>query len=130
MSTAPYDKRFDDVSAEPPKRSELTTPQVSQRFIERMEHELISNQHKGDWSGWRPSAMQIVGELNHHLGKLALALDEAAQDGVHEYKARCRGSISEYAADLANLAMKADEMFGLAGWCDLLDDSPSRKGGT
>lgn len=75
--------------------------QVRQSFIERMESELKANSDKGDWSQWKPDPFDAMGELYHHIFKLEKAL---AQDNKVE--------ISEFSADIANIAMKISEVSG------------------
>lgn len=70
-------------------------------FVARMEAELQANAHKGDWRQWKPTALQVLSELQHHEAKLMHAL--AIGDCEH---------VREYAADIANIAMKIDEQFG------------------
>ncbi len=63
--------------------------------------QLRANQHKGDWRRWYPTPLQVLAEIQHHQGKLMLALSAGDCERV-----------KEYAADLANFAMKVDEQFG------------------
>ncbi len=74
---------------------------VRAAFVDRMEAELRANQCKGDWRRWNPSALQVLSELQHHEAKLmhALAIGDC----------EC---VREFAADIANIAMKIDERFG------------------
>ncbi|HLM61147.1 MAG TPA: hypothetical protein VK308_10100, partial [Pyrinomonadaceae bacterium] len=75
---------------------------VRPQFIERMEAELLSNSaHKGDWISWLPDKLLLVAELNWHLAKLVQAIMDNDSSKV-----------SEYAADIANYGMKADEIYG------------------
>lgn len=73
-------------------------------FISQMEKELEANQHKGDWSLWQPTREEAVRELSHHQNKLVAAVQAGDADLV-----------SEYTADVANLAMKISTEFGLNG---------------
>lgn len=70
-------------------------------FIDRMEAELQANQRKGDWRAWIPTPIQVTQELNYHFAKLVFAMAEGDSQRV-----------SEFAADVANIAMKADEVMG------------------
>ena len=74
---------------------------VRPEFVAQMEAELQANQHKGDWRRWYPTPLQVLSEIQHHEGKLMLAL--SAGDCAR---------VKEYAADIANFAMKVDEQFG------------------
>jgi hypothetical protein len=76
-------------------------PQLNQKFLERMQIELAANQHKGDWKEWHPSKFDILSDLQHHLNKLQFAVMEDEKDLT-----------AEYAADLANITMKAFDEFG------------------
>ena len=80
---------------------------VRSEFVARMARELKANEHKGDWRSWKPRPLDILAELNWHLLKLAYALGEAAEIGELNSQ-----KIGEYAADVANLAMKVDEVYG------------------
>lgn len=75
---------------------------IRQAFIAQMEAELAANAHKGDWNAWRPSAADLDQELWHHVQKLRRAL----QKGDH-------AAVREHSADLANISMKAHEIFEL-----------------
>jgi len=67
-----------------------------------MEGELQANHaSKGDWTTWRPDADQLLSELDHHVIKLRTALACSDKPGI-----------SEYSADIANIAMKASEVLG------------------
>jgi hypothetical protein len=74
---------------------------VRPEFIARMNAELVANAHKGDWTTWLPSQAELGDELWHHYRKLLSAL--AGNE---------RARVAEYSADLANLAMKAHQLFG------------------
>lgn len=74
---------------------------VRPEFVAQMEAELQANQHKGDWRRWYPTPLQVLAEIQHHQGKLMLALSAGDCERV-----------KEYSADLANFAMKVDEHFG------------------
>lgn len=71
-------------------------------FIVLMNRELVNNSRtKGDWKTWLPDKLLLISEITWHFSKFvqALMIDN-------------REKISEYAADIANYAMKADETFG------------------
>lgn len=74
---------------------------VQAHFVARMEAELQANTSKGDWRQWKPTPLEVLSELQHHESKLMNAL--ASGD---------REQVSEFAADIANIAMKIDEQFG------------------
>jgi len=78
-----------------------SNPKVRPSFIRQMQRELRRNQIKGDWRRWRPSIFLLVSELAYHQAKLVHAL-------YTEQPKRVR----EFAADVANYAMKAHEMYG------------------
>lgn len=70
-------------------------------FAMKMAKELESNRHKGAWADWSPDNEHLGCELVHHTSKLMSALREGDA-----------AKVSEHAADVANYAMKADEMHG------------------
>lgn len=75
---------------------------VIEEFGQKMYRELVANDpEKGDFLHWVPSPAQAVSELEHHFFKLV--------GGVNRGK---KFEISEYAADLANIAMRIDQHFG------------------
>ena len=74
---------------------------VRQSFVDRMELELIANMDKGDWRTWSPDDADMLGELNHHVVKLARALGRVEREKV-----------GEFAADVANIAMRISEIHG------------------
>ena len=74
---------------------------LSLKFLEKMERELENNQGKGNWKDWQPSVDILNSELLWHYSKLLKAVE------------RCRpDEVSEHAADVANYAMKFDDLFG------------------
>jgi hypothetical protein len=73
---------------------------VNQTFIERMDKELIANEHKGDWTQWKPDRFQAASEIHHHARKLI--------DAIY---AKTDADVAECAADLSNIAMKTFETF-------------------
>ena len=66
-----------------------------------MEKELLANVHKGDWQKWKPTPADAIVELEHHLKKIKLAMN-----------ANNPAQVSEFTADLANIAMKVEEIYG------------------
>ncbi len=75
---------------------------VRSAFVSRMRNELEANEpRKGPWGRWWPNRQALKSEMSHHVAKLFRALNEGDVDRV-----------SEYSADIANIAMKADEVFG------------------
>jgi hypothetical protein len=76
---------------------------VRLEFVKKMEWEIHENRQngKGDWHGWKPGKLLLVAEINWHVAKLIGAIERG--DAV---------KISEYAADVANYMMKADEVYG------------------
>jgi hypothetical protein len=71
-------------------------------FALLMENELNANEErKGKWEEWHPTVAQAADELDHHQAKLYAALDN--RDAIH---------VLEFAADVANIAMKIAETFG------------------
>lgn len=74
---------------------------VDPAFIARMEYELKQNSYKGIWDNWYPTQLQLIAELLHHTAKLSTVLN--SED---------KHLAGEYSADIANIAMKAHELFG------------------
>lgn len=89
---------------ESPKVIRETAVLASLEFFRRMDKELQCNASKGDWKAWKPDRMTCLEELNHHLRKLGRAIRLNDHDRV-----------SEFAADLANVAMKTAEVHGAEG---------------
>jgi hypothetical protein len=73
---------------------------VNRQFVERMEKELIANEHKGDWTAWKPDRFQAASEIHHHARKLI--------DAIY---AKTDADVQHCAADLSNMAMKTFETF-------------------
>lgn len=78
-----------------------TAALASVDFFRSMDKELQRNSSKGDWRAWKPDRMDCTDELHHHLRKLCRALRLNDKDRV-----------SEFSADLANIAMKTAEIHG------------------
>lgn len=74
---------------------------VRTEFINRMDAELIANERKGDWDKFSPKRYDCYAWIMEHINKLCDALHE--QDRV---------KVSEFCADVANIAMKIDVTFG------------------
>lgn len=91
----PYDGRCESLPE---------TSLVDMDFVKVMERELVANQVKGDWREWKPNRMSCESELRHHFQKLQRAI-----------RFNIPARITEHAADLANVAMKTNEMFGEDG---------------
>lgn len=72
-----------------------------------MDKELIANETKGNWNEWKPSIPDALSELIHHVNKLEDILNLP-------WHVVFPKNISEYAADVANIAMKIEEMFGFS----------------
>ncbi|MFZ4776798.1 MAG: hypothetical protein ACOYM3_15615 [Terrimicrobiaceae bacterium] len=89
------------VNPENPKVIRDTAVVASPEFFRRMDRELQGNASKGDWKAWKPDRMLCMDELHHHLRKLGRALRLNDKDRV-----------AEFAADLANIAMKTAEIHG------------------
>lgn len=79
---------------------------VLARFVSRMDAEIVANEHKGDWNNWRPDIREICRELAHHAQKLTALIKRSESSMV------ATGPVTELCADLANMAMKAYEVFG------------------
>lgn len=74
-----------------------------QVFNHRMLNELMANHpKKGDFLKWFPDWDQAMSELTHHFGKLVSALYHG---DAHQ--------LTEYSADMANIAMAIHRNFGL-----------------
>lgn len=76
-----------------------------------VERELLANSHKGDFGAWKPSQSEIIREIQYHVDKLTAALNRNASLRKEQPLARCK-RVTEYAADVAALCMKAAERFG------------------
>ena len=83
----------------------IQTKYVRQPFVGEMDKELIANESKGNWNEWKPSVESALSELDHHIAKLKEILNAP-------WHVTCRREVSEYSADVANIAMKIEEMFG------------------
>lgn len=68
-----------------------------------MQAELDANVHKGDWNELKLTREQAEELLDEHHRKLC-----------NEIMGKFPEKIREYAADLANFAMKIDQLFGPA----------------
>lgn len=83
--------------------------QVDLDFVARMDRELEANTaKKGPWRDWQGTRENVINELRYHVDKLeeALEVDEPWHDPWEPEK------VAEYAADVANIAMKAWELWG------------------
>lgn len=87
---------------ENPQVIRATAKLASPEFFCRMDKELLSNAHKGDWSTWKPDRMACMDELFHHLRKLVRAI-----------RLNDKERVAEFSADLANIAMKTAEIHGV-----------------
>jgi hypothetical protein len=74
---------------------------VRPAFVARIDAEIAANENKGPWAAWQPDPMALESQIQHHFRKLRRALRDRNPAGV-----------SEYAADIAALCMKADELHG------------------
>jgi len=74
---------------------------LSDTFIERMEIELINNSDKGIWVNWKPTKEEWLWEMQHHMAKLQISIQNNDKEGIQEYS-----------ADVANLAEKSYITFG------------------
>lgn len=68
-----------------------------------MVRELENNSHKGNWDEWEPDAGRLVKEIEKHSTRL---LDAVSRNN--------RYAVDEHAADIANFALKAAQLFGTA----------------
>lgn len=66
-----------------------------------MKQELYNNREKGNFLVWEPTTQYLINELNHHVGKLIIAI---AVGDKHDIK--------EYSADVANYLVKARMIYG------------------
>ena len=89
------------VNPENPKVIREAAVLASPQFFQRMDKELINNTRKGDWKAWQPDRLTCLDELHHHLRKIQRAMRLNDHDRV-----------SEFCADLANIAMKTAEIHG------------------
>lgn len=67
------------------------------------EHELATNGHMGDFATWQPTPEQVLWELHHHVAKLHVLFARGVANSL---------KVTEYAADVANFAMKIAEQYG------------------
>lgn len=58
------------------------------KFVEYMNFELESNEHKGDWKLFTDIEL-IKDELDHHLSKLKKAIEDNNIPQIREYIADC-----------------------------------------
>lgn len=71
-------------------------------FGQKMFRELKANDRKkGDFSEWLPDPPQAISELEHHFTKLICAINNGK-----------KLEVSEYCADLANIAVAVDKSLG------------------
>lgn len=89
------------VNPEVAEPARIPTIHADPEFFCRMERELRINSSKGDWKGWKPDRMTCCDELRHHVRKLVRAIRLNDPERV-----------SEFSADLANIAMKTAEVHG------------------
>lgn len=75
---------------------------IRPEFIAAMRHEINANARKGDWSQFKINADDVPAWLGEHVSKLFDAVADG--DAI---------AVREYAADVANIAMKIDECFGV-----------------
>ena len=74
---------------------------VRTEFVARVDAEIAANENKGPWAEFRPDVQECASQIQHHFRKLYRAM----RDGN-------RAKVSEFAADVAGLCMKADELYG------------------
>lgn len=80
----------------------MKDPHLSIQFLRAMQDELDANQErKGDWDALKLDRDKAVELLDEHYRKLE-----------NEIMGKDSAKIREYAADLANIAMKIDECLG------------------
>jgi hypothetical protein len=94
------------MSEELPLKTDL--PSLSIAFLRGMQDELDANARKGDWNSLKLPPDECGRWLFEHVVKLNDALGAIGSQG----DAIPRRQIREFAADLANVAMKIDELFG------------------
>ena len=82
----------------------MNPPHLRHSFLRAMQDELDANQErKGDWDAFRPKdAKEADRWLEEHVDKLMVAVNAGNPAAVREH-----------AADVANIAMKIEETFGL-----------------
>ena len=76
---------------------------LSDSFVKQMEKELQENQIKGNWEDWKPTKQEWLWEIQYHMAKLQIAIQNNEKE-----------NIKEYSADVANLAEKSYTQFGLS----------------
>ena len=101
-------QREQEKAITPTNDKEPTPRPMVLAFAIQMERELQANAGKGEWSNWQPSDQAILSEMDHHISKLRRALAEryANPNGTASKQ------VSEFAADIANFAMKAWDLYG------------------
>lgn len=89
-------------------------------FLDRVNQELIDNQHKGNFEDWKPSDGELLLEFYEHLGKLQKALKDKNIDFVRKYSA----SLALYSEKTFNLYTDIDKLCYnckfFVGHCSLL----------
>lgn len=78
-------------------------PQLSICFLRAMQVELDANVQKGDWNTLTFDRLRALDLLEEHATKLRYSLSTEIFDPA---------KVREHAADLANISMKIDEIFG------------------
>ena len=77
-------------------------------FKSLMRTELTANKRKGDFVTWTPDVYQVIAEASYHLAKLNKALLEVERAN----NMNAKKEVTEFAADVANIMMKAVQTFG------------------
>ena len=94
-----------------------------------MAKELNANEpKKGPFLTWEPNAADAFRELQHHTRKLFDALELAK--GASLPDVQNREEVTEYCADIANIAMRIHHRFGLKLWCSACGKWSDHQSGT
>lgn len=78
--------------------------------------ELEANTHKGDFALWTPDPMYLATEIGHHTDKMVNEL----------IYTRNPDRVTEYAADIANYALKAFSLYPSPRYWDAVRGVPIR----
>ncbi len=90
---------------------------IRDSFVDKMERELVKNSEKGDWNDCVYDEVEGLIELEKHVKKLEFYLTKINLlnlEGRDIYPGIDK-QVSEHCADIANIAMKIEELYGENG---------------